>query len=126
MRSLRDIKNRIHPSSQSGHEYADQLAALENAVQLLSFEEQEELETYSRQLIEEAYALLLSLQEKYNGTLGADGDDTGELVEFETGYRLKLLAVRRLHRRFDAWEWIRQTVELARKRLEKTHSEFVN
>src|SRR5262245_29637332 len=79
-----------------------------------------------RHLIEEANALFLSLQKKYNGVLGADEFDTGELHDLETEYRVKLRAIQRMHRRFEAWEWIHKTVERARKRLEQAQSEFVN
>jgi|SRR5215813_4148781 len=126
MQSSKDIKNHIHPGDQTGREHADLIAALASDIELLSFEEQEELEAYSRHLIEEANALFLSLQKKYNGVLGADEFDTGELHDLETEYRVKLRAIQRMHRRFEAWEWIHKTVERARKRLEQAQSEFVN
>src|SRR5262245_11194662 len=90
-----------------------------------TFEEQEQLEGYAEQFINEAHALCLRLQERCP-TFREGEAGRGEMYELERFYRAQYQAMERLERRCDDREWIHGHIKRARKFLEWAQSESVN
>jgi len=90
-----------------------------------SFEEQEQIEEYAQQLIDEAQGLVLRLQEQCQLALyGAVDEDA--LFGLKRWYRARHHAMKRLRRRWDDWQWISAHIRKARRWLEEAYVEYVN
>src|SRR5262245_14006760 len=91
----------------------------------LSFEEQEQIEEYAQQLINEAQALCMRLQERCPMLLyGAIDGDT--LYGLERWHRAQHHAMERLRRRWDDGQLVHSHIQQARKWLEVSYVESVN
>lgn len=79
-----------------------------------SFEEQEEIERYAQQLINEAQALVMRLQERCPMLMygAVDGD---ALYGLERWYRAQHHAMARLRRRWDDGQWVHSYIQQDRK-----------
>jgi|SRR5215510_978432 len=91
----------------------------------LSFEEQEQIEEYAEQLINEAQALALRLQDRCPMLLyGAI--DGATLYGLERWHKAQYHAMERLRRRWDYGQLIHSHIEQARRWLEEAYGEVVN
>jgi hypothetical protein len=88
-----------------------------------TFDEQEQIEGYAQQLVKEAHALRLRLQERYPMLREADRD---KMYELEMFYRAQYHAMERLGRRKDDWQWIHARIMKARRWLERAQVESAN
>src|SRR5262245_32782197 len=105
MRRLEELKSRILLTEHSPVEVAD---ALQNDVELLTFEERQELLQHMRKLMTEARRLVVSLGRNYNalpseGEIGADEVMVDWMCDFERECWVKLRAIKRLQRRWLSW-----------------------
>lgn len=105
MRRLEYLKNRILLTEDSPDEEAD---ALQNDIEMLTFEERQELLQHIRKLLVEARRLVVYLCQHYNTLPGereiaVDKFTVDEMCDLERECRVKWLAVKRLQRRWLSW-----------------------
>jgi len=105
MRRLEDLKSRILLTERSPVEEAD---ALQNDVDLLTFEERQELLAHIHKLMTEARRLVVNLSRNYNiqlseGEFGVNDIVVDEMLDFEKECWVKLRAIKRLQRRWLSW-----------------------
>jgi len=105
MRRLEQLKSSILLTENSTVEEADEL---QNDIELLTFEERQELLDHIRKLMTEARRMVVYLGQNYNtptseGELGVDDVTVDWMCDFERECWVKLRAIKMLQRRWLSW-----------------------